>query len=215
MTPAVAHTSDSARIIKMLSIISLICGMLIVGVHVNTFAWIRQNQEIIMKDSLEQLLPGVQKQIIYGIEPSGELVIRQAVADPGRRFFAGYDASGKLLGLVIEGGERGYADVISAMYAYSPDEKTIIGFKVVEMHETPGLGDRIDTDREFRKNFKALDASHPITTVKHGTKKNPWEIDAISGATVSSRAVGRLLNKSVQETIPVIDRNLDRIRKGV
>lgn len=211
----VQEQSNSMRIIRMLGIISLVCGVLIVGVHVNTAEWIRANSEIIMKESVTQLLPGLQKQVIYGVEPNGELAIRTSVSDPGKRFFAGYDANGKLLGIVIEGGERGYGDVINAMYSYSPDQKAVTGFKVVDMHETPGLGDKIDSDPKFKENFKALDATHPITTVKHGSKKNAWEIDAISGATISSRAVGRLLNKSVQETVPVIERNLDRIRKGV
>ena len=70
------------------------------------------------------------------------------------------------------------------------------------------------SDPEFLANFKALDASHPITAVKHGTKKNPWEIDAISGATISSRAVGRLLAGSVKEMAPLIERNKDRIERG-
>jgi electron transport complex protein RnfG len=134
----------------------------------------------------------------------------------GPRLFAGYDAGGRFLGVVIEASERGYADVISAMYAYDPDKKVITGFKVIDMKETPGLGNRIGSDPEFTSNFKELDASegHPITTVKHGTKKNPWEIDAISGATISSRAVGRMLEGSVHSTAPVVARNLDRIERG-
>jgi len=131
-----------------------------------------------------------------------------------KRMFAGYDASGKFLGIVIEASERGYADVISAMYAYSPDKKIVTGYQVVDMRETPGLGSRIGTDEKFAENFKELDATHPIKTVKHGTKQNPWEIDAISGATISSRAVGRMLQKSVAEMVPIVNKNLDRIKRG-
>jgi electron transport complex protein RnfG len=84
------------------------------------------------------------------------------------------------------------------------------------MRETPGLGDRIGRDPDFLENFKNLEATllHPITVVKHGAKKNPWEIDAISGATVSSRAVGRALQKTVTAAIPAIEKNLPRIEKG-
>lgn len=45
-----------------------------------------------------------------------------------------------------------------------------------------------------------------IITVKHGTKKHPWEIDAISGATVSSKAIGKMLNKSAKIQFPRIAR---------
>lgn len=202
--------------IRVLTVVSLICGLLIVITDVNTRGRIRHNQEIIMRESVAQLLPGIQKQIIYGIQPSGDLTILPGVQGDGPRLFAGYDSSGRFLGLVIETSDRGYADVISAMYSYNPDQQIVTGFKVVDMRETPGLGSRIGTDPGFADNFKALDAQedHPITTVKHGAKKNAWEIDAISGATISSRAVGRMLQKSVQTTAPVVARNLDRIKRG-
>ena len=208
MTPA-------GSMIKVLGAVSLVCGLLIVGSNVTTLARIRHNQEIIMRESVAHLLPGLEKQVIYGIEDSGELKILPGVEGENvKRLFAGYDGSGKFLGLVIETSDRGYADLISAMYAYVPDKKIVTGFQVVDMRETPGLGSRIGTDEKFAENFKQLDATHPIKTVKHGTKQKPWEIDAISGATISSRAVGRMLQKSVQDMTPIIEKNLDRIKRG-
>jgi Na+-translocating ferredoxin:NAD+ oxidoreductase subunit G len=206
--------TPSSQMIRLLGAVSLICGLLIVGTQRFTAARIRHNQEVIMRQSVARLLPGIEKQIIYGIQPSGELTILPSLETSGPRFFVGYDASGKFLGVVIEASERGYADVISAMYAYAPETKTITGFQVIDMKETPGLGNKIGSDPGFLENFKHLDATHAITTVKHGAKKNPWEIDAISGATISSRAVGRMLQKSVAEVAPVIEHNLGRIERG-
>jgi|ERR1035437_1347852 electron transport complex protein RnfG len=206
--------SNAVRMIRLLGAVSLLCGLLIVGTNLATQGRIRQNQEIIMRDSVARLLPGVQKQIIYGVQPSGELSILPGLEGEGSRLFAGYDGNGKLLGIVIETSDQGYSDVISAMYAYSPEKQAITGYQVLDMRETPGLGDRIRSDESFLENFKSLDATHPITVVKHGTKKNPWEIDAISGATISSRAVGKMLARSVQGMGPVIQRNLDRIQRG-
>jgi Na+-translocating ferredoxin:NAD+ oxidoreductase subunit G len=206
--------NDGFKMIRLMGVVSLLCGLLIVGTDLNTRSRIRSNREVIMRESVAQLLPGIEKQIIYGIQPSGDLKILASADVAGPRLFAGYDASGRFLGVVIETSERGYADIISAMYAYAPDSQTITGFQVVDMKETPGLGNRISTDASFLENFKNLDATHPITTVKHGAKKNPWEIDAISGATVSSRAVGRMIQKSVEDVAPVVLRNLDRIKRG-
>jgi len=200
--------------IRLLGAVSLVCGLAIVATQRGTLARIRHNQETIMRESVARLLPGIHKQIIYGIAPSGQLTILTGLESGGPRFFAGYDADGNFLGVVIEASERGYADVISAMYAYSPDTQTITGFQVIDMKETPGLGNKIGTDPEFLDNFKHLDATHPISAVKHGAKKNPWEIDAISGATISSRAVGRMLDKSVAEITPAIRRNIERIKRG-
>lgn len=207
-------SSGSFKMIRLMGVVSLLCGLLIVGTQLNTRGRIRRNQEIIMRESVAQLLPGIERQVIYGIQPPGDLKILASAEEAGPRLFAGYDASGKFLGVVIEASELGYANIISAMYAYAPDTQTITGFRVVDMKETPGLGSRISTDPSFLENFKSLDATHPIITVKHGAKRNPWEIDAISGATVSSRAVGRMLEKSVQDAAPVILRNLDRIKRG-
>jgi electron transport complex protein RnfG len=202
------------RMVRLLGAVSLICGILIVGTNILTSSRIRHNQEIIMRDSVAQLLPGIQKQIIYEVEPSGELTILYSLDGTGQRLFAGYDGSGRLLGLVIEASARGYADLIQAMYAYSPEKEEITGFKVVDMRETPGLGDRVRSDPDFLKNFQGLDVTHPAKVVKHGSKKNPWEIDAISGATISSRAVGKLIGVSEQNVIPVVRKNLQRIERG-
>ena len=207
---------SSAKLIQLMGTVSLVCGLLIVVTHQVTLAPIRSNQEIIMRETVAELLPGAKKQITYGVDPSGNLTIVAGVDTAGPKFFAGYDGSGKLIGVVLEGADRGYADVIRAMYAYSPEKQAIIGFKVTELKETPGLGDKIVTDKKFQANFKDLDASlqNPIVTVKSGTKKNKWEIDAISGATISSRAVGRLVGKSTKEMIPIIQRNRQRIEEG-
>lgn len=205
---------SSFIIVRFLGLVSVLCGVLIVGANLLTMERIRANQEIIMRDSIAQLLPGAVKQVAYGVQPDGGLARLAGLDAKGPRIFAGFDKSGKLLGVVFEASERGYADKISAMYAYDPARKVIVGFTVVEMKETPGLGDKINTDPAFLANFKNLDASRPIVTVKNGAKKNPWEIDAISGATISSRAVGRMLQKSVAQMAPIVEKNLSRIQRG-
>ncbi|MCK5478818.1 MAG: FMN-binding protein, partial [Methylococcales bacterium] len=77
------------------------------------------------------------------------------------------------------------------------------------------------TDKDFLANFNCLDAKvnqeqtgliNVIKTVRHGTKKNPWEIDAISGSTITSNAVGRMFNKSGQTLHPVIKQNLELLK---
>ena len=225
IAPPTAPQPPGWRMVRLLGAVSLICGILIVGTNLLTANRIRHNQETIMRDSVAELLPGIQKQIVYGIQPSGELKILAGLEEGGPRLFAGYDGSGKLLGVVIESSARGYADLIQAMYSYSPEKQAITGFKVVDMRETPGLGDRVRSDPDFLKNFQNLDATvipdngdgkpaNPVKVVKHGSKKNAWEIDAISGATISSRAVGKLIGTSVEDVIPVVRKNLEGIERG-
>ena len=77
------------------------------------------------------------------------------------------------------------------------------------------------TDENFLANFDNLVAklndtgtalANAIVTVMNGQKQNPWEIDAISGATVTSEAVGNAINSSAQQLLPVINRQLPLIQ---
>jgi electron transport complex protein RnfG len=68
--------------------------------------------------------------------------------------------------------------------------------EVLESRETPGLGDKIYKDAVFVAGFSALSVEPEIFAVKKGTKSLPNEIDAITGATISSKAVVRIINEA-------------------
>jgi electron transport complex protein RnfG len=133
--------------------------------------------------------------------------------------YAGYDEQQRLVGLAVEAHGMGYQDVIRVLYGYSFAQEAIIGIRVLESKETPGLGDKIETDADFLENFKRLDVSlsadrsallHPIEPVKHGRKEHPWQVDGITGATISSVAIAEILSRSTTYWIPRIRRNLMR-----
>ena len=111
----------------------------------------------------------------------------------------------------------GYQDVIRVIYGYSFADEAIIGIRVLESKETPGLGDKIETDPDFLRNFEQLDVSlvedrsalaNPIVPVKSGEKSHPWEVDGITGATISSVAIANILNDSAQYWVPRIQEHL-------
>lgn len=70
---------------------------------------------------------------------------------------------------------------------------TITGYKVIEQKETPGLGTKI-TDNKFAGQFIGLNPYY--NTIK--LKKDGGEIDAVTGATISSKAVIDAVEKAVQ-----------------
>ena len=49
---------------------------------------------------------------------------------------------------------------------------------------------------------------------KNGEKSKPYQVEGISGATISSKAVVRMLNDSAQEAVPLIRAHLDQLQKG-
>ena len=100
----------------------------------------------------------------------------------------------------------GFQGKISIMVGVSPDFTTLTGMKVLEQIETPGLGDKIveDPTREanpfwFPEQFKGKTLFPGIKAVKNRKPANDSEIQAISGATISSKAVVDILNSEVKK----------------
>ena len=80
----------------------------------------------------------------------------------------------------------GYGGDITLMVGFKTDKKTVISYKVLAAAETPGLGMKLKTP-EFADQFKGKDGS----SLK--VKKDGGEIEAITSATITSRAVCRAI----------------------
>jgi electron transport complex protein RnfG len=80
----------------------------------------------------------------------------------------------------------GYGGDITLMVGFKKDRKTVISYKVLAASETPGLGMKLKTP-EFAGQFKGKDGS----SLK--VKKDGGEIEAITSATITSRAVCRAI----------------------
>ena len=89
-------------------------------------------------------------------------------------------------GYVIETATQGYADEIVMLVGVS-NEGTVTGLTVRDMHETVGLGANALTDWEFLAQFLKTDGSAEVGT----------DVDAISGATVTSKAIARCVKSAV------------------
>ncbi len=110
--------------------------------------------------------------------------------------YAGYGKANRFIGYAIPGEGPGFQDTIKLLYGYLPDQRRIVGMAILDSRETPGLGDKIYKDAEFVANFDHLSVDPQIVTMKKGTKSAPNEIDAITGATISSKAVVRIINQT-------------------
>jgi len=202
--------------------IGAVCGLLIVSAFVLTEPTIERKKAEALERAIFEVLPAASASAPFRLSADGRFE-RVETAAPGEDLvYAAYDAAGELVGLALEARAMGYAETIRMLYGYSVAEEAIVGLNVLESKETPGLGDRIETDAGFRENFRALDArladdleglEHSIVTVKHGEKRNPWEIDGITGATIASKAVGRALDASAARWLPSVRRRLEDFRR--
>ncbi len=104
---------------------------------------------------------------------------------------------GKLAGWVVKTAGQGYADKIELLIGLDSAAETITGLFVLDQKETPGLGNKIVTEK-WRDQFIAKKTGNPLTVTKDGAKA-PNEIDGVTGATISSRAVSNIINTAVND----------------
>ena len=98
-------------------------------------------------------------------------------------YYVGTNATGEVVGYAVKGADpNGYGGDVVLMVGLAADKSTVIRYKTLEAKETPGLGMKLNTP-EFSSQFQGKNA--------FGLKvrKDGGEVDAITSATITSRAV--------------------------
>jgi len=105
-----------------------------------------------------------------------------------------YTKSGDdVTGLAIEApGAGGYAGDIILMVAVDLASDQMTGMEIIQHSETPGVGSRVEKV-SFRNQWAGLSVSEPVKLRSQG-----GQIDAISGATYSSKAVVNGTNQIIE-----------------
>jgi electron transport complex protein RnfG len=221
--PPVAQTVSSFRMVSTLGAIGFFCGMLIVLTFQVTLPVITKNKIEALERAIFEVVPGAEQKTTFRLV-DGVLEPLEGEDETGDKYYACYDGENNLVGVALEASGQGFQDVLRILYGYSPQKQAVVGMKVLESKETPGLGDKIEKDPAFRANFDALDcrlndtgseALNPIVLVKKGEKTELWQVESITGATISSRAIASILEKSTAITVPVISKNLSLLENGV
>lgn len=193
-----------------------LCGLLLALVYVVTRPAIEKKQAEHLQNAVFAVLPGTQAKRNFAMLPSGRFEITERITGDDL-VFAGYDAEGHLAGLAVPAQGMGYQDSIRLLYGYQPTSKTIVGMQILASKETPGLGDKIEYAPHFVNNFRHLDVAlntagthlqNSIVAVKQGHKTAPWQLDGITGATISSNAIASILDRSAQVWIARLEGHL-------
>ena len=199
--PKVAASPSSMRLVLTLAIAGLISGIAIISIYELTLPTITLNKARELRAAVFKVLPGV-SQMQALVNRDGELVVVERPDKDEPVIYGGYDEQSEFVGYAMPAAGPGFQDTIAILYGYNPGEKIVVGMEVLESRETPGLGDKIYKDAEFVGGFSALSVEPEIFAVKKGTKSQPNEIDAITGATISSKAVVRIINETHAEWSP-------------
>ncbi len=201
--PPDSEEASAGRLIATLGIAGFFSGIILVSAYLFTLPMIQAHKARALEQAIYHVLPGATSYTPLELEDGSLVAAGEAQSASGqqanRRLFAGYNDQKELVGFAVLAEEPGFQDLIVAIFGYDPRQEFIIGMEVLESKETPGLGDKIIKDADFQDNFRELAVAPEIVAVKKDAAQQANEVEAITGATISSKAIVRLLNKGMDE----------------
>ena len=132
--------------------------------------------------------------------------LRYEKAD-GTDVYLVYDGANALLGYSVESVSGGFGGDMTLMVGYD-GARTILGVSIVSHSETPGLGARVKTEAGYLDQY--VGKSGEVVLNKNGVADGENDVDAISGATISSRAVLTGVNRATD----ALNAYLDSAKEG-
>lgn len=164
---------DMFKIVINLVIIYMVGGLILATVYAKTSPIIFQKAKQEKEEALKQMIKA------DSIEPMGEWYPYER---KHAEYYVAKDESG-IVGYIVETFGKGYSSYINVLVSVNTD---LVVQKINVLHhgETPGLGDEIEKDY-FKDQLKGK----TIETLKVVKDGDLTYVQAISGATISSRAV--------------------------
>jgi Na+-translocating ferredoxin:NAD+ oxidoreductase subunit G len=209
--PAAAPAEVPAwRLVSTLAFAGGLAGLLIVTVFQWTQPTIQAHQARVLAEAVNEVLAGPARTERLFVHRGALLAAPPPGADTMKieRVFQGFDDAGRPVGFALVGAEPGFADVVRLIFGYDAAGGRVLGMKVLESRETPGLGDKIEKDSGFVGAFRGVSA--PIAPVKPGAGTGgAAEVETITGATISSRVVIGIVNRRIEALGPLLRAHLE------
>ena len=165
--------STLKNMILSLTSIAVVAGAALAGVNMLTEETIKAQKEAQKQQAISAVLPEHAR--IAEAEESDAYVIYRA-----------YDAADRYVGAAVQTETNGFGGTIKLMVGFDADNR-IVNYAVLEQQETPGLGTHIvewfKNETKPGQNILGRKADGKMTVSKDG-----GEVDAITAATISSRA---------------------------
>jgi Na+-translocating ferredoxin:NAD+ oxidoreductase subunit G len=179
--------TTTQKMIVVLTVITMLAGAVLSTWDGYTRPKIEAHRLAALKAAISEVLPPYQEY--------------EEISADGITLYVGKDESNQPIAIACEAVGSGFQGKISIMVGLTMDFKQITGIKILEQIETPGLGTKIVVDPTnkqdpywFSNQFKQLHTEPAIGVVKNVKPTKPHDIQAITGATISSQAVVKILN---------------------
>ena len=171
--------NSAIKIIINMIVACLLSGVVIAGAFSFTEPVAIKQRALIKKQAMEVMIEGVEEfRPVAGKEEWYEAI-----------------KGGKMVAYIVPAQNKGYEGIISMVAAIEPDGK-VVNFRITSHRETPGLGDKA-LELKYINQYIGKYPDN-LVVVKHPTDEN---IQALTGATITSRAVTNGIKRASLEVI--------------
>lgn len=180
--------------------ITVISGLILGGVHELTKDTINESAVSAHMEAYKTVFPDAvdfksDDKLTDALKKSNEELPSQDYGNVGlEQALQAVDKNGAVLGYVVTSYSNDSYDGLVKILVGINNDKTLKGIEMLELNDTPGLGQRAE-EPEFRGQFTGK-AGERLTVTKSGDA-GAGEINAISGATITSRAVTNAVNAAL------------------
>lgn len=193
-----SKTRERLFTVFFMFVVTLVCISAVSALNLATADVVARNASLFMRRAVLEAA---------GMDPSGppdeiigryQAAVREQTSRNGESYYrVGVQENATPRAYVFVRSGAGLWGRITAVVGVDETRETLIGVTFVEHNETPGLGARID-EPWFKQQFKGK--RQPLRRVPEGTQSvSVNDFDAITGATITSRAVESILNKTLTQ----------------
>ncbi|NDV46549.1 RnfABCDGE type electron transport complex subunit G [Paludibacter sp. 221] len=175
--------SSFKNMLLVLTCITLFAGGILAGVYTLTKEPIEKSKLAKQQNAIKEVLPPFDS-----LDDEGKVVVIEKDGKKGEyTVYTAYDANGSAIGAAVESfSNGGFSGEIKVMVGFDINNK-IVDYSVLEQKETPGLGTKMVDWFKTDKGNQNIKGKNPSAS-SFKVNKDGGEIDAITAATISSRA---------------------------
>ncbi len=175
--------SNLTNMVLSLTLVALVAAALLGGLYVMTKAPIELQKQQKQQAAITSVLPQIEGMTIAEPEKADGMTLYKAYKD------------GEWVATAVETTENGFGGKFKVMIGFDK-QGNVVNYEVLEHQETPGLGDKMtfwfkNADKQGQNILGSNPADRQFVVSKDG-----GEVDAITAATISSRAFLKAVNNA-------------------
>lgn len=202
----VGTVTPSWKLLLTLGLAGAVSGLVIILAYIATLPRIDAYKSHELQLAIEEVLKVPHRSDTLFLDKD-VLTATRPVVEPGarvERIYHGFDRAGIPVGYAIEAIGPGFSDPIRLLVGYDHARRALLGIKILDSKETPGIADGV-LKPAFTGQFEG--AVVPVLGVKASPKAvEKGTVVLITGATISSRAIVKAINMSMDRWGPMIAR---------